>query len=131
MAPLSGCPGGSADSHVLRDDGQIATFVKDVARGRRAQWTLDPGASAGARRAWTDAASVESIGVELRFGQAFWGCMELAMLRNGSSTHRAVLIAKRRGAATVSANRFSIEYVHLTPAELGYVIDADCSGQPL
>ncbi|HEX8715170.1 MAG TPA: hypothetical protein VF706_06330, partial [Solirubrobacteraceae bacterium] len=67
-ALLAGCSSGSGDSHTLRDDGQIATFVKDVARGRRAQWTLDPGASAGARRAWTDATSVESIGVELRFG---------------------------------------------------------------
>lgn len=131
-AGCSSSSGSRSDaSHALADNAQVAAFVEDVARGARAHWTLDAGASPAAKRAWANAAMVEAIGIELRFGQAYWGCMELSMLQHGSSTHRAVLIAKRRGAAVVSANQFAVEYTHFTRAELGYVIDAVCAGQPL
>jgi hypothetical protein len=135
VALAAGCSGSSpahsGASHTLADSAQIATFVEDVARGDRARWTLAAGASSAAKRAWANEPSTKTIGIELRFGQAYWGCMELSMLRHGTSTHDAVLIAKRRGGAVIIANKIASEYTHFTPTELGYIIDADCGKQPL
>jgi len=118
---------GCSSAETLRDSHDIAPFVKSVAKGDGAKWQLATDASPRAKRAWRNRGSTQTIGFELRNGQARWGCRVLELLRAGHEKFQTAGVAESEGAYASTVNEMIGEADSLTPAELGDIVGAVCA----
>lgn len=122
---LAGC----SSTKTLGSTQSVVPFVRDVVNGDTAHWRLGAKPSLEAKRAWQHRQRIEAVTKELREGQEWWGCISMALLRNGASEHTAAIAAEHKGAGIYYVDTLIETPEQLTPTELGAISSVLCPGR--